>query len=363
MKTRAMYDFAQITLRNDLIETIESYLGPMEKGGWCCPFHDDSTPSLKVKRDKGLGKDVWRCFGCGAPDPVGGRAGDVVDFVSKINNIPVMEAADLLGGYKIDLGLSPVEVEAKRKELLAQRQAMAKKRREETLAKQRTALDRVSGMMARVEAYHANLSKANGYWKHSGISEESVEFYKLGYCDSCPTDRNNRASYVIPVMIDGKLVSIRHRIVGNDSDKYRPEFAGLPPMIFLPRNWFNDDIDDFGFSWGGLPKGEGVLVEGEKKSIVLDQLGIRTAGLPGVQTWNPDWLIHFKHIKKIYICLDFGAVDEAYKIAEDFAASGKEVFIVDLPSKPDDFFITHGFSLDDFGTYLNYSRSYKGMRG
>ena len=47
-----------------------------------CPFHDDSTPSMKLDRR-------YYCFGCGA-------TGDVIDFVSQLRGIGSKEAAILL---------------------------------------------------------------------------------------------------------------------------------------------------------------------------------------------------------------------------------------------------------------------------
>lgn len=55
----------------------------VERNGMCrCPFHDDSTPSMKLDRR-------YYCFGCGA-------TGDVIDFVSWLRGIGSKEAAILL---------------------------------------------------------------------------------------------------------------------------------------------------------------------------------------------------------------------------------------------------------------------------
>ena len=55
----------------------------VERNGMCrCPFHNDSTPSMKLDRR-------YYCFGCGA-------TGDVIDFVSRLRGIGSKEAAILL---------------------------------------------------------------------------------------------------------------------------------------------------------------------------------------------------------------------------------------------------------------------------
>ena len=53
------------------------------RNGMCvCPFHDDKNPSMKVDRR-------FHCFGCQAD-------GDVIDFVSRLENVSPREAALML---------------------------------------------------------------------------------------------------------------------------------------------------------------------------------------------------------------------------------------------------------------------------
>jgi len=47
----------------------------------CCPFHDDSTPSLSVAAIP----DRFTCFGCGAH-------GDVIDFIQRLHGLSFVEA-------------------------------------------------------------------------------------------------------------------------------------------------------------------------------------------------------------------------------------------------------------------------------
>ena len=64
-------------------QAAERYGIRVERNGMCrCPFHDDSTPSMKLDRR-------YYCFGCGA-------TGDVIDFVSWFRGIGSKEAAILL---------------------------------------------------------------------------------------------------------------------------------------------------------------------------------------------------------------------------------------------------------------------------
>ena len=64
-------------------QAAERYGIRVERNGMCrCPFHDDSTPSMKLDRR-------YYCFGCGA-------TGDVIDFDSQLRGIGSKEAAILL---------------------------------------------------------------------------------------------------------------------------------------------------------------------------------------------------------------------------------------------------------------------------
>lgn len=51
----------------------------------CCPFHNEKTPSFTINDDK----EFYHCFGCGAH-------GDHIGFVMQHDNLPFMEAIELL---------------------------------------------------------------------------------------------------------------------------------------------------------------------------------------------------------------------------------------------------------------------------
>lgn len=51
----------------------------------CCPFHKEKTPSFTINDDKGF----YHCFGCGVH-------GDVVSFLMEHDNLPFMEAVEIL---------------------------------------------------------------------------------------------------------------------------------------------------------------------------------------------------------------------------------------------------------------------------
>ena len=64
-------------------QVAEHYGIRVGRNGMCvCPFHDDKNPSMKVDRR-------FHCFGCQAD-------GDVIDFISRLENVSPKEAAIML---------------------------------------------------------------------------------------------------------------------------------------------------------------------------------------------------------------------------------------------------------------------------
>lgn len=82
-------DVAEIRRRHPIDDVISANGIELRSTGrsftGCCPFHDDSTPSMSV----GGVTDRFHCFGCGA-------SGDVIDFVSRLHAVGFREAVDLL---------------------------------------------------------------------------------------------------------------------------------------------------------------------------------------------------------------------------------------------------------------------------
>ena len=82
-----------------ILDVLTKYGIETEKAGRqykaCCPFHDDSTPSLSVDPVK----NVWHCFGCD-------KGGSVIDFVMLKEGIPFKEAVSrlLVDGHQVKRG-------------------------------------------------------------------------------------------------------------------------------------------------------------------------------------------------------------------------------------------------------------------
>ena len=78
----------EIKNSNDIVDVISQYVILKRSGRnffGLCPFHKEKSPSFSVSPDK----QIFHCFGCGA-------GGNVIHFVSKIENADFKEAISIL---------------------------------------------------------------------------------------------------------------------------------------------------------------------------------------------------------------------------------------------------------------------------
>lgn len=192
-------------------------------------------------------------------------------------------------------------------------------------------------------SYHRQLRQhpaALEYWFRAGMTQATLDRYQLGYCERCPTDKERRASYTIPVINSGKLRNIRHRLTtGAQGDKYRPHLAGLPPTLFNA---------DFITS----SKQEILIVEGEKKSLIAAQTGFANVGLMGKSGFAAQWARYFRQ-RRIYVALDPDALEQAVDIAAQFEGRG---YVVALPGKLDDLIVKYGARRADIQYFMDAAR-------
>ena len=78
----------EVRSSNDIVDVISQYVILKRSGRnffGLCPFHKEKSPSFSVSPDK----QIFHCFGCGV-------GGNVIHFVSKIENIDFKETIELL---------------------------------------------------------------------------------------------------------------------------------------------------------------------------------------------------------------------------------------------------------------------------
>jgi len=233
----------------------------------------------------------------------------------------------------------------KQKPLTAEERLVLKKaaeeRRARELADQIDALERIKSMDVHLRYHEALTPSAYEYWITQGISPSSMNHYKLGFCDKCPTAPYS-SSHTIPVVWRDELWNVRHVLTNpNGQGKYRPQMGGLPITLF------NADMLDIGGE-------ECMLVEGEKKAMVVqERTGIPTIGTMGKQVFLPHWTKYFDDYKTVYVAFDPDAYEEGLRVAS--LLNGKSR-LASIPVKPDDFFVLHGGTVDGFRKFLDLAR-------
>lgn len=190
------------------------------------------------------------------------------------------------------------------------------------------------------EKYHNDLfSDAIDYLKHRGLTKETIDRFKLGFCgDEFYDEYSDKAAedsgtiyqgypilyrrVVIPYMYNGEVVDLRGRIL----DSIFSYKTGTPTYISLAGSHearganflFNHDI---------ISKNNTIIItEGEFKSIIGDQHGFPVVATPGIFGWRSEWTKHLKG-KEIILAADndkiSGMRSPAYLMAK--------VLIKDLP--------------------------------
>ena len=199
------------------------------------------------------------------------------------------------------------------------------------------------------EDYHRNLASHPGgreLWSQRGLTEETIDYYSLGYCpsrkfrmDDVTFESSTLAIPYYRYTSPGyrELIGLRHRLLIENSPggKYRPEFAGLGNNLF-----FTDHESDMQLNC--------LIVEGEIKALVtwqtIYQSGLIEAGYPfvnrlsvvGIPGHNlkADLVDEFDACERIWICLDPDAVCQSSELAK--ALGSGRCKVIKLPGKIDD---------------------------
>lgn len=308
-----MIDFDTIRQKNDIRTVIESYLGPHDYGdAWLCPFHDEKTPSFKITPDGSR----FKCFGCQA-------SGDVVDFVQQYEQCTLQEALDKLdtGSFALVTPRSRPSGNGHSPEISPQEQ--------------------IKKILPKIEQYHRAVNPYRYLWNNEGIGDDVIDAKKLGYA-------SKQAFYAGPSLVipywgkDGELLTVRHRLLNpNSKGKYRPEIAGLGNHLFNIPSLYNAPFFE------AIPDNCAIVVEGEKKALVVESFGFKCVGIPGATSWRPDWGKFFTDagIEWVFVALDPDThpdrpvEKEAHRIADDLKDVEIKCRVCKMVEKPDDFLI------------------------
>ena len=315
-------DFEAIRAKFDLHTEVEQDLGaPVKHHGkwffWLCPFHTEKTPSFAVADDH------YYCYGCGV-------YGDVTDWLHKFRGLSLEDIGE-------QSGIDDTETRLRRLEYQQRQQ----QRQIEEQAQRLSALESMHACHDYLHYHRSMPAEAWSYWYEAGLWPDTIERYQLGYCPRCPTDSEGRASYTIPVISNGKLWNIRHRLVNaSNGDKYRPHRAGLPNVLF--------NADDLRSEAHDI-----IILEGEKKSMVASQEGLINVAVMGKSGFDAAWTHHFIKFRTVYVCYDPDARAQAVKTAGLFSGRGR---VVELPEKLDDLLTLYGATAADIRAFLAVAR-------
>lgn len=148
----------ELCAKTDLVTVASRYLTLTHRGGnyWArCPFHNEKTASFSIKEDG----QFYKCFGCG-------EAGNVIKFVSKMENVDFLTAVEMLA-KEANMTL-PTEQETD--------EIKKQKQQRETM---------YAILKATAEFYQNNLknnpnSPQAKYVQSRGLTDDTIEKFKIG---------------------------------------------------------------------------------------------------------------------------------------------------------------------------------------
>ena len=354
----------QIIEKNDIVEVIGEYVKLTRKGsdGYManCPFHNEKTPSFSVHQ----GKQIFKCFGCG-------KGGNVVQFISMIENLSYYEALLFL---------------AERVGIKVEEQKNSNKK-ESKISADILAANRIAARF-----FYDNLKKspvAQQYFKKRGLAVEFVKAFGLGYAvdswDSLLKYLSSPPYSLSPdLLVTAGLVIKKEN--GKYYDKFRnrvmfPIFDAMGNVIAFGGRVLDDSLPKYlnspetpaytkgnhvyGLNFAKKSESKNVIVvEGYMDCIALHKVGITNAvaTLGTAVTPNQAKLLK-KYFNRVYVGYDADSAGQAAILRgiDIFKGAGLDVKTLSLASvdntvkDPDDFFKKH--TAEDFKIVIDRART------
>ncbi|HZZ66295.1 MAG TPA: DNA primase [Candidatus Baltobacteraceae bacterium] len=341
----------EIHTRVDIAGFIGSYVALHKRGNdlvGLCPFHSERTPSFHVHPDKGF----FKCFGCG-------EGGDVITFISKLENLAFPDAVRLLA-QRAGIELAPETPQTARvrseREAIYQANIVATAFFERMLRDPRGAGARAycerRGLGAgALEKFHLGYapdewSALAGELQHHGVDSETAA--KAGLLK-----RGERGFYdfyrdrlMVPTYsTTGEVIAFGGRALGDAEPKYLN--TSTTPVYTKGRHLFALNLARRAASHDGTL----IVVEGYLDCIALHQAGFENAVASLGTAFTEEQARELrKYAGGIFLCFDGDAAGNAAAAkAIDIAVNviehaGSSVRIVMLPagSDPDAFVREHG---------------------
>ena len=305
-------------------------------------FHKEKTPSFSVSPDK----QIFHCFGCGA-------GGNVIHFISKIENIDFKESMQILADRaNVKLPTLDSSVDSKRLEL------------KEKVYK----INEFAANYYHEELYKPSAKIAQDYVKKRKLDNNALKTYTIGYA---PTNSNlykllKEQEYTDEEILASDLVNrkgssfvdrFRNRLIFPIQDVRNRYIAfggrvldnSLPKYINSPENIvYSKARNLYGLNIAKNAKLENLLiVEGYMDVISLHQRGIKNAVAScGTALTEAQGRLLRKYAEKIIISYDSDSAGQAATLRglEILSNLGCDIRILQMEGAkdPDEYVIKYG---------------------
>lgn len=172
------------------------------------------------------------------------------------------------------------------------------------------------------------------YLREQGFSDQEIIDSKLVYEQTTKDYFDHKL--IIPYLVHGTAVTLRGRAMPGSSDEKDRKYQTMPGD---KARLFNVDA---------IAHDTVILTEGEFDTMKLCELGYNAVGVPGSNTWQPEWTKMFADTRRVFVCFDNdqAGLKGAERVQKEV---GSKVRIVTMPEpapgepKNDpSYWLTHG---------------------
>lgn len=330
---------------NDIVDIISQYVILKRSGRnffGVCPFHKEKTPSFSVSPDK----QIFHCFGCGA-------GGNVIHFISKIENINFRESLEMLA-ERAGITLPTIDdgVDSKR-------QALKEKVYE---------INKEAAMFYHENLYKQEAKLAQEYVKNRKLDNKALKAFTIGYASGNSnlykylkqkgfTDEEIIASDLVNKSGNSFVDRFRNRLIfpiqdvrnryiafgGRVLDKSLPKYINSPENIV-----YSKARNLYGLNVAKNAKSDKlIIVEGYMDVVSLHQRGIENVVAScGTALTEAQGRLLRKYAEKIIISYDSDSAGQAATLRglEILSNLGCDIRILQMEGAkdPDEYVIKYG---------------------
>lgn len=330
---------------NDIVDIISQYVILKRSGRnffGVCPFHKEKTPSFSVSPDK----QIFHCFGCGA-------GGNVIHFISKIENINFRESLEMLA-ERAGITLPAIEggVDSKR-------QALKEKVYE---------INKEAAIFYHENLYKKEAKLAQEYVKSRKLDNKALKAFTIGYASGnsdlykylkqkgftdeeiIASDLVNKSGNSFVDRFKNRLIfpiqDVRNRYIafgGRVLDKSLPKYINSPENIV-----YSKARNLYGLNVAKNAKSDKlIIVEGYMDVVSLHQRGIENVVAScGTALTEAQGRLLRKYAEKIIISYDSDSAGQAATLRglEILSNLGCDIRILQMEGAkdPDEYVIKYG---------------------